>query len=260
MQHLRACHEFAQIALEYLEEPDQRDFVVFLVENYSYFVMTSNLRASPQEDNVLRGFELTSSMLPLVKEYPSFGSMFAFEPESFTLIPQIAELFGNGVDAQHRTTTYTALLGMISHEQSECTSELLKCSFLDTRQLVIAIKINTLLMFLHASLYEDDLTSVSMMELLQPLVDHTMMLLTHVEETEACYGLFWSILVTGSYIQDRDKQVLLVRQLETNQSRMSLMRKGVDLLQWLWKDEHNSFGLTGLERVAARRGVEVCIC
>lgn len=222
--------------------------------------MTANLRGSLQEDNIRLGIEFSKSILPLIKSGSGFGSMFAFEPEGFSLIPQIAQLAWqrkqglSTSDDQFCRATYVALLDSLDAESSNPRSW-------DETHPVISVKINVLLMYLHASFYEHDGSSEWITELLQPLIDRTMTLLTHVKESEACYGLFWSILVMGSYTRDQDKQQLLVHQLETNQSNMPLTKRGIDLLRWLW-DDHNdaNFGLAGLEKIATVHGVDLCIC
>lgn len=254
-----------------MHDPDHQDFIVFLVEHYGYFVLSANLRGSPPEENIRLGLEFSTSILPLVKGFSSFGSVFAFEPAAFSLVPQIAQLARQrrqGASAPHDQlcrVAYVQLLDSLNHEQrsSGGLAELgsPESGSWDKRQVVISIKINALLMFLHATFYEHCRSSAWIRELLQPLIDRTMMLLTHVEEIEACYGIFWSVLVVGSYIRDHVKQEQLIRQLRTNESSMLLLEKGVDLLQWLWTDhDHTSFGLKGLEKIAAAHGVALCIC
>lgn len=254
-----------------MHDPDHQYFIVFLVEHYGYFVLSANLRGSPQEENIRLGLEFSTSILPLVKKFSSFGSIFAFEPAGFSLVPQIAQLAwqrrqgASAPDDQLCRVTHMQLLDSLNHEQrlSGGLAELRspEPGSWDKRQVVISIKINALSMFLHASFYEHCRSSAWIRELLQPLIDRTMMLLTHVEETNACYGIFWSVLVVGSYIRDHVKQELLIRQLKTNQSSMLLLERGVDLLQWLWADHDDiSFGLAGLEKIATAHGVALCIC
>lgn len=255
-----------------MHDPDHQGFVVFLVEHYGYFVLSANMRPSPQADNIRLGLEFSGSILPQVKNLSSFGSVFAFEPASISLVPRIARLAwqrrqcASAPDDQLCQLAYMQLLGSLNHEQelfggSTELGELDPGSW-DKRQVVISIKINALLIFLHASFYEQCKSSAWMGELLQPLIDRTMMLFSHVEEIEACYGIFWSVLVVGSHVRDHVRQEQLIRLLRANQSSMLLVEKGVDLLQWLWHnhDDDSSFGLAGLEKVATAYGVPLCIC
>ncbi|KAK5953775.1 hypothetical protein OHC33_005044 [Knufia fluminis] len=274
MQHLRACREFVEAALEHLHESEHRDFVVYLVKNYGYFVLVTNLRGSLQVDNIRLGLEFSTYIMLKIKKFSAIGPMFDFEPEGISLIPQIAQLAWqrkqspSASDYQVCQATYVRLLESLNRELQQCLSGKVAdtqsssgLKLWNTRQLVISIKINTLLMFLHASFPQHDGRPTLITGLLQPLIDRTMMLLTHVDEANACYSLFWPILVMGSYVRDRAKQGLLVSRLETNQSRMQYLSGGIELLQWLWEDQDGmNFGLEGLETVAAARGVHLCIC
>lgn len=257
--------------MKHLHEPDHHHLVVFLVEHYGYFILIANLRGSLLDENIKLAHEFSASILPLLKDSSSFGSILSYEPESFYLIPQIAQL------ALHRTQStyllnnrplqdvYETLLDNINCERGvagySCDTQPSEVASWDEKQLAVALKINILLMYLHASYYEHEKSLVWISAILQPLIDCTMTLLPHIEEIEACYGLFWSFLVMGSYIRDKDKQDLLILQLKTNQSKMAFMKRGIELLRWLWNEDENvNFGLTGLERVANTHGVDLCIC
>lgn len=349
LKHLLVCHTFMDAAIEQLHDLRKEDFIVFLLEHYGYYLLVSSLRHSLPDHHLHLGLDFSSHILPLIAPKAAFGSIFRFEPESFSLIPRIAKFRNDRRQNIDCHVAYTTILAEIMQSRS-----LTARHTLEGRDVAIAIKTNTLLLFLHDSFWQDDSastqesqkfpehaasltdsamaqslnsttfnesqhfikpnsttsnpdiksqssqslrsnpnpnpksipsnpdtkiqshqslksntkpkprssashSSAQLLSIIQPLVNDTMLLLPHVKEETFCYGLLWSILVTGSFLQVTSQQDLLISKLERHQSSMALYERGVELLHQLWQD-CTAFGLSGLEKIANSHGVSVCIC
>lgn len=270
LQHIRACHEFIHIALKDLKDPEHQQLVVLLVESYGYFALLSNIRGSADEDSIRLGLEFSTSILPLIKDLPTFGAMFTFEPECLSMAPLIAQMsrYEDNEAAESRDECYQSLYQTL--RKNVRVSELWRAgpgSLNDepveevTTQLVKHIKTIALLLFLQNTYYRHCKSPTEAREILQPLVDRAVTLLMRLEATGECYGLLWCLLVVGSLVHEKDDQQVLARKFETIQSTMPSKLKGLKLLRWLWDDPDGmEVGLTGLDKVAIAHGVTSFIC
>ena len=255
------------MALENLRNPEDHELAVFLVESYGYFALLSTVRSSVDDDSIRRGLEFSTSILPLIKDLPSFGAMFAFEPGCLSMAPSIARLSQyQDVEAKEtKDESYQSLYQKLraNIRSSEPWNVVLgEYTARDMAvQLVKHVKTHALLIFLQATYYRHSKTPADTMEILQPLVDRAVTLLLRVQFIDECYGLLWCFLVVGSFVHDQNDQEALARQYEAIQSTMPVKYKGLKLLRWLWDEpDDREIGLAGLEKVAAEHGVTSFIC
>jgi hypothetical protein len=145
-KHILTCKNFTNAAIYVLmNDQVEQDLVVFLLEHSGDFLLIT--RSSVPNHHIRLGLEFASSILPVIEGRNAFRSVLSFEPETIDLIPQIAQIAGQrrqGIDCMR---TYATLLDQISRSRSLTTSYVL-----DGREVAIAIKANTLLIYLH-SLY-----------------------------------------------------------------------------------------------------------
>jgi hypothetical protein len=237
-----------------------------LIESYGFFSLIANLSGSVNDENIRLGLEFSTSVLPLIKEFPSFGSMFAYEPEYLCLTPIIARL------SRHRKSRaalpldqlYSALFHTLQNslywefplsDSSEVLAEMVKHKEL----LIKDVKTQALLIVLEASFYRDDGTSADLATVLQPLIEHAMFLVTHIEATDADYGLCWSYIVIGSHLRDEQAQEMIIRRIEQIQSHMPMQKSIRELFRCLWDDPF-AFGLVGVDKITMLRGANSFIC
>lgn len=265
---MRACREFVHVALDYLHDPEHQEFAVLLIESYGYFSLIANLSGSIHEDNIRLGLEFSTSIMPLIKDLPSFGSMFTYEPECLCLTPLIARLYRyrRSRASLPMDQLYWGLYNTL--QNSICWDPPFNASvegegqmLANKESLVKDMKTNALLIFLQASCCQEDATSDDIAILLQPLIDRVMVLMTQIQATDAHYGVCWCYLIIGSHLQDKEAQEFLIRHLEMIQSRMPMQTKATELLRYLWEDpDPAAFGVVGLEKVAMLHGASSFLC
>lgn len=267
---MKACRGFIGTALQHLDDPDHRELVVLLVESYGYFALVANLASSSCEEHIRLGIEFSTSIMPRIKNMPSFGSMFVYEPEEISLVPLIARFSKqtqkdpSAAVGQQYWSIYTTLQNSI--RSREPLLESLECdpaglASLSKAQFIKDVKTNSLLILLQASLYQCYEGPVETAELLRPLVNRTIQLLRLVQASDRDYGLFWCFMVVGSFLRDQETQKSLIEQLEMIQARTPSQKKGIHLLRCLWRHSgRKAYGLVGLEDLARELGINSFIC
>ena len=240
---------------------------MLLIENYGFFSLIANLSGSTHEDNIRLGLEYSTSIMPLIKDLPSFGSMFTYEPECLCLAPLIARMsryrrsraplpMDQLYWGLHNTLQNSICWGSPFHPSDEIETRV------PSKELLVKdLKTIALLIFLQASCHQNDEHSVDIEVLLQPLIDHAMVLMTHIQATDSHYGICWCYMVIGSHLQDKEAQGFMIRHLEMIQSRMPMQTKATELLRYLWEDaDPAAFGVVGLEKVAMLHGTSSFVC
>lgn len=265
---MRACREFVYVALEYLHDPEHEDLAVLLIESYGYFSLIANLIGSIHEDNIRLGLEFSTSIMPLIKDLPSFGSMFTYEPEWLCLTPLIARLYRYRRSRaslpmdQLYWALHSTLQNSICWESPFDASDEVEAQMNANKELLVKdVKTNALLIFLQASCYRNNENSVEVAALLQPLIERSMALMAHIQATDAHYGVCWCYIVIGSHLQDKKAQDFIIKHLEMIQSRMPMQKRASELLRYLWDDpDPAAFGVVGLEKVAMLHGASSFLC
>lgn len=256
------------VALEHVHDPEHQELAVLLIETYGYFSLIANLSGSVNEDNIRLGLEFSTSIMPLIKDSPSFGSMFAYEPEYLCLTPLIARLSRYRRSRaplpmdQFYCALYDTLQNSLYWESPFDDSDEVVAQMVANKELLIKdLKTNALLVFLQTSFYRNDGSSIDVATLLQPLIDRAMFLLAHIEATDNDYGLCWCYIVLASHVRDKKDQELALQRMGEIQSYMPMQKRALELLQSLWDDpDPSAFGLVGVEKITMLHGANSFIC
>lgn len=239
---------------------------MLLIESYGYFSLIANLSGSVSDENIRLGLEFSTSIMPLIKDLPTFGAMFAYEPEFLCLTPLIARLsrYRKSRASLPMDQFYSALYDTLQNSlywksPLDCSTDVVVQMVADKELLIKDLKTQALLIFLQASFYRHDGSSAAMATVLQPLIDDAMFLVTHIEATDADYGLCWPYIVIGSHLQDKAAQELILRRIDEIQSHMPMQKSIRELFQALW-DDPSAFGLGGVEKITMLHGANSFIC
>lgn len=257
-------------ALGHVQDPTRQELIVLLVETYGYFALTANICGLGQREHIRLGIEFRQSMMPMIKNLPSFGAMFTYEPDEIFVLPLIACFYSykdHGVSESvegHCVSLYRALqndLGSRIRLVDAAANRSTGRAEFSKVQLIKDIKRDVLLLLLQASLFEGDASRQDMMEVLTPLIVRTTKLLMGVSMESTSYGLFWCFLVLGSFLRDAESQSMLVQQMEKIGAQTPSQSKGIKLLRQLWQQGDCSiYGVLGLVEMASTLGMSAFLC
>jgi hypothetical protein len=201
-----------------------------------------------------------------------YGSMLGCAQNLFEMIPAICK-FGytriqeqrndtyNGEHFAESITTYKLLeariLGWRSPENIAEKDEF-------TKDRVIAAKIyqQSLLIFLHSNYYSSQVSDPIFLSLIDKSLNAIIPLVMLLPLDSPILTTFmWPVMIIGSCIREPLLRNLLLGRIRDSQFNMTMIGKGIQLLEWLWEDEDSTvFGPYGLGLVMKKHKVTYCMC
>jgi hypothetical protein len=132
-----------------------------------------------------------------------------------------------------------------------------------THDRVIAAKIyqQSLLLFLHSNYYGCQVSDPTFLRLIDKSVETIVPLVGILPVDSPVLATFmWPIMITGSCIREPLLRGLMLGRIRDSPFNMTMIRKGIQLLEWLWEDEDPSaFGPYGLGLVMKKHKVTYCM-
>ncbi|KFZ14407.1 hypothetical protein V502_06092 [Pseudogymnoascus sp. VKM F-4520 (FW-2644)] len=263
--HNRAVRHFAQAVHSRSDEQDYNPLAGALLELYAYHELGSSLRL-PLDLNDVKAIS-TSSVLQSkhLRRFATFGCIIGCAAELYGMVPQICQLATRPrdetgeVDKGYYDTLFQHLERSIkswsvkvacdsaySDEQSHQRSP-------DAVEIAAGMLVrNAVLIFLYSAYYLDE---KCVLQISQPLVDESIELRGAIDNTPWITSTFWPLMVVGSYAHTPRQREQLLQFLPP---RMPLLRRAVEILQWLWNEPEHIFGLQGLAYVLDKHDTSYC--
>jgi hypothetical protein len=243
----------------------------FLLELYTYLISVVNITANTNSDYHTVIFDPSVDALGSFSDSKMYGSMLGCAQNIFEMIPSICKLgykriqeqtqdIYNGDHFAENITTYKLLeariLGWKPQENFDQKDEF-------TNDRIVSAKIyqQSLLIFLHANYYGSQVSDPTFLNLvdksLQAIVPLVMILPL---ESPILSTFMWPVMIMGSCIRDPLFRVLLVARIQDSPFNMTMLGKGIQLLEWLWEDDDpTAFGPYGLGLVMKKHKVSYCM-
>lgn len=252
-----------------LEVASARDLAVFLLEHYGYFAVMGCFygEGGPELETLAIGF--CNDVLPLIRHMSSFGSMFAYEPASIHVMPEMLRLLdrlhqGSETSPTSRDWEYFEHLYLTiegSGDTSLADSNPTTLPRNEQERIVIRFKQAVLLVLIEASASQCSFRPTQKRPSLLTRISTAEDLLRQLHISDTSYGLLCAMLLFGSFLKYASSQSLLLAYIDSFQSSMPLEHRGRELLRWLWVEGDSSAqGPEALKMTAARHGVSAYIC
>lgn len=244
-----------------------RSLIGILLELYAFWELCFSLRVTPSQADVDALLHSPALSLERLREYDTFGVVFAGSSALLRLIPQICQLaldrdreLVEGVQDQSCEETFQSLTRAIT----ECDGMSDPASvhyetILDEREqftrgkrAASIVTKNALMLFLWSAYYKEDTVTC---ELSQPLVDILIEVLPDIQSTCFSSYCFWPIFVTASYAITEEQQTI-IRGYFT--PILPLLVRAVEILGWVWDSSVRVPGLQGLARAVESRKTSYC--
>ncbi|OBT82042.1 hypothetical protein VE02_09504 [Pseudogymnoascus sp. 03VT05] len=263
--HNRASRHLAQAVHSRSDEQGYHPLAGALLEMYAYHELGSSLRL-PLDLNDVKAIS-TSSVLQSkhLRRFATFGCVIGCAAELYGMVPQICQL---ATRPRHETgEDYKGYYdSLFQHLEQRIKSWSVKvtydCAYSDEQryqrspdavEIAAAMLVrNAVLIFLYSAYY---LNEQRVLQISQPLVAESIEFREAINNTPWITSTFWPLIVVGSYAHTLRQQEQLLQFLPP---KIPLLRRAVEILQWLWNEPEHVFGLHGLAYVLDKHNTSYC--
>jgi hypothetical protein len=236
----------------------------FLLEVYTYFVSVVNITANTDFDYRTVIFEPKTQILEAFRDSSTHGAMIGCAHDLFELMPAICKLGYKRIQEEREgefsfetIATYKSLESKIQDWQPSLPERNLDGN------LITAAKMyqQTVLIFLHSSFYGSKVSDPAFISLIDTSMEILLQLSNPIEsDSHILSTLLWPIMIMGSCLRDYNAWSDLRSRMLDTPYQMELISKSVQILDWLWEEDHTSvFGPYGLGVVMKKHHVTHCM-
>lgn len=205
---------------------------------------------------------LLASLGNLNRGSNTYGFLFGSAHHLFELIPRIRQDAGRA-DAQAMTTQQVATFITNYAIETRAWRSISSAALLDAgsdEELTGSIYEEAILVYLYLSFYASRSPKSELFEMINPCLDRFVQYLSRFPQGSSLdTTLMWPLLIAGSCMRLPGHRSITRNHLESSHVSMTARIRTLQLLDFVWADSANGFGLQALARAMEAHNFNICI-